>query len=295
MKISEAEIQQRLKYVDFGLEDKQRVLSMAPLVAGQVDAFVAVFFDYLRDFPEAKGLMERPPVLAEARGLKREHLLAMVRGEYGRAYVEERLRLGRVYAEADLDPKVFLGAFHHLMRSIGFKLMEKSKDPVLSFETFMSFKKLAFFDISLIVDTLIGERERVIHLQQQSIRELSTPVLQTKDKVLLLPIVGLVDTERARQMTDNLLQAVRRSRAQVVVIDITGVPVVDSKVADHLTKAVEAARLMGATTIITGLSAALAQTLVKLGVDVGNFKTVGDLRGGLVAADCLLAEKAACL
>ena len=104
------------------------------------------------------------------------------------------------------------------------------------------------------------------------------------DGLLLLPVVGLIDSHRARQMTDHLLQGIHRFRAKVVVIDITGVAAVDTMVANHLIQAVEAARLLGATAIVTGLSADVAQTVVKIGVDLSRLHTVGDLQGGVSEA-----------
>ena len=106
--------------------------------------------------------------------------------------------------------------------------------------------------------SFVEERERVIHEQQEAMRELSTPVLQIREK-----------------------------RATVVVIDITGVATIDRTVANHLVETVEASRLMGASTILTGLSSEIAQTLVDLGVDLGMMKTVGDLQGGLEEAERL--------
>jgi rsbT co-antagonist protein RsbR len=136
--------------------------------------------------------------------------------------------------------------------------------------------------------SFVEERERVIREQQDAIRELSTPVLQFRERLLILPIIGMLDAQRARQLTEQLLGAIQRRRAKVVVIDITGVATVDIDVANHLVQTVEAARLMGADAIITGVSSKIAQTLVDLGVDLGMMKTVGDLQGGLEEADRLI-------
>src|SRR5579863_10239447 len=111
----------------------------------------------------------------------------------------------------------------------------------------------------------VQERERVIREQQEAIRVLSTPVLQVRERLLILPII--------------------------VVIDITGVPVMDENVANHLVQTVEAARLLGATVIITGLSPEIAQTLVTIGVDLGKMNTVGDLQGGIEEAERALGYK----
>jgi rsbT co-antagonist protein RsbR len=136
--------------------------------------------------------------------------------------------------------------------------------------------------------SFVDERERVIRQQQDAIRELSTPVLQVRERLLILPIIGVLDTERARQLTEQLLVGIRTHRAKVVVIDTTGVPDVDVSVANHLVQTVDASRLMGASVIITGLSSKIAQTLVTIGVDLSKMDTIGDLQGGLEEAERLL-------
>jgi rsbT co-antagonist protein RsbR len=139
--------------------------------------------------------------------------------------------------------------------------------------------------------SFVEERERVIHEQQAAIRELSTPVLQVRDRLLILPIIGVLDSQRARQLTEQLLQSIRENRAKVVVIDITGVATIDLSVANSLVQTVKACSLMGASAIITGLSSHIAQTLVDLGVDLRTMHTVGDLHGGLEEAERLLGYR----
>jgi rsbT co-antagonist protein RsbR len=139
--------------------------------------------------------------------------------------------------------------------------------------------------------SFVQERERVIREQQEAIRELSTPVLQVRERLLILPIIGVIDSQRARQLTEQLLRGIRNNRAKVVVVDITGVPTIDSTVANHLVQTVEASRLMGASVIITGLSSEIAQTLVTIGVDLSKMNAVGDLQGGIEEAERLLGYK----
>ena len=136
--------------------------------------------------------------------------------------------------------------------------------------------------------SFVDERERVIRQQQDAIRELSTPVLQVRERLLILPIIGVLDADRAQQLTEQLLTGIRQHRAKVVVIDTTGVPDVDVSVANHLVQTVDASRLMGASVIITGLSSKIAQTLVTIGVDLSKMNTIGDLQGGIEEAERLL-------
>src|SRR5690606_28499026 len=135
------------------------------------------------------------------------------------------------------------------------------------------------------------ERDRTIGRQSEAIRELSTPVLQIRDRLLLLPLIGLIDTHRARLVTENLLRAIRDTRARVVVIDVTGVATVDTKVANHLFQTVTAARLMGARAIVSGVSADVAQSMVSLGVELSPFVTVRDLQGALEDAEHMLGYR----
>jgi rsbT co-antagonist protein RsbR len=136
--------------------------------------------------------------------------------------------------------------------------------------------------------SFVQQRERVIRQQQDAMRELSTPVLQVRERVLVLPIIGILDNQRAQQLTEQLLTGIRTHRAKVVVIDITGVSDVDEPVANHLVQTVDASRLMGASVILTGVSPEIAQTLVTIGVDLSKMNTIGDLQGGVEEAERLV-------
>ncbi|HEY1957947.1 MAG TPA: protoglobin domain-containing protein [Polyangiaceae bacterium] len=279
-------IDRRKRHFTFGPDDVVKLVALRPIVAAHAAELVDVFFDQLVAIDEAKTLLSNHELTDRARTMKREHLLAMVGGTYDASYVEQRLRLGLLYARAGLDTRVFLGAFQALVRSVGVRVMREGGAE--AFDRFTSFEKLAFFDVSIILDVLVYERERTIRQQQEAIRELSTPVLQLRNRLLLLPIIGVIDTHRAQLITDGLLRSIRANRARVAVMDVTGVATIDSKVAHHLLQTVSAARLMGAHVIVTGLSSDVAQSLVAIGLDVGRFNTVGDLQGGLEEAERIL-------
>ncbi len=131
----------------------------------------------------------------------------------------------------------------------------------------------------------MSANEGVIACQQRAIRQLSTPVLQLHPGLLILPIVGALDRERLDQMRALLLQAVRERRARAVVLDVTGVPEIDSVAANQLIGSVTSARMMGAEVIISGLSAEIAQTLVTVGIDLWLVVSAGDLQGGIELAE----------
>jgi rsbT co-antagonist protein RsbR len=136
----------------------------------------------------------------------------------------------------------------------------------------------------LTFEAFIAGREAMILEQQRSILELSTPVVELWHGILALPIVGTVDSLRTQQIMENLLQRIVDTGAQMVLIDITGVPVVDTMVAKHLLQTVTATRLLGAEAILVGISPRIAQTLVHLGVDLGAVTTRATLARGLELA-----------
>lgn len=129
-----------------------------------------------------------------------------------------------------------------------------------------------------------AELERRVLSQSQAILELSTPILEIWDEVLVAPLIGTIDTARAQQILENLLDAIVKAQASVVIVDITGVPVIDTKVANHLLEAIGAARTIGAEVIVTGVSPHNAQTLTKLRVDLSNITTKSSLLRGLKVA-----------
>jgi rsbT co-antagonist protein RsbR len=139
-------------------------------------------------------------------------------------------------------------------------------------------------------EAYLSAKEQIITAQQEAIRELSMPVLQVSSDLLVIPIVGMLDTQRARQLIEGLLAGIRDRRARGVVLDVTGVPLVDSSVANHLVQAVDAARLMGATVAITGISPEMAQTMVALGAKLPEAATHVDLQEGIEQIEMQLAS-----
>jgi rsbT co-antagonist protein RsbR len=286
MGITDESVARRRRIVGLEPRDSTRIASVKDMILSRSEELSAAFFDYLAGIDEGRPVIGNRAALDRARQLKREHLRAMLRAEYDLAYVEQRIELAMLYSKLGLELRVFLGAFHHLLMNMGALIMKGfERAPHEGFEAVMSLEKAATFDIGVMVDVIVFDRERVIRQQQDAIRELSTPVLQVRERLLLLPIIGVIDTHRARLVTENLLRSIRASRAKVVVMDVTGVATIDSKVANHLIQTVTAAKLMGASVIVSGLSAEVAQSLVALGIDLTKLNTVGDLQGGMEEAE----------
>ncbi len=132
------------------------------------------------------------------------------------------------------------------------------------------------------------EREHLhrelIDAQRRAIQELSTPVIPVMERIIVLPLVGSIDSMRARDITRSLLAGISAHRAKVVILDVTGVSIMDTGIVNHLNKTIQAARLKGARTIVTGVSDAVAESIVDLGIDWREITTLSNLQIGLVTA-----------
>jgi anti-anti-sigma regulatory factor len=208
-------------------------------------------------------------------------------------YFSSMRATGATYAEAGLSFSAWFEAGRALRMRVIPALLETYADRPERLAA--SIRGLAIFvDMAMIAvgEGYVRMKERIIREQEEAIRELSTPVLELQPGLLILPVIGLLDSVRARGLTTELLRGIASRRARVAVLDVTGVPAVDSVVANHLMQSVQAARLMGATTLVSGLSAENAQTLVRLGLDLTGLTSVGTLADAVEAASRLLGAHA---
>jgi len=230
-----------------------------------------------------------PAVEAETRRLLSG---AMVRGEWA-AYWASIRATATQFAQADIT----FGAWFDLINALRGRLVDELFAAYAG-ETSALRQTVGALDcwldqaMGVFGSAFVAANEHVIANQQRAIRALSTPVLQLRPGMLILPIVGTLDRERLDQLTTELLDGVRGRRARAVVLDVTGVPDIDSLAATQLFSAVESARLMGATVIVSGLSAEIAQTLVNVGIDLSALASVGDLQSGIEHAEQILRDVA---
>ena len=290
MNLSRHEIDQRKAWLGFDDGDVKLLAQIDDLV----DPHVATAIDALVD----DLVLEDDAIFGDqeqGRQLLRNYFGGLTSADdLDDAFVDGRLTLvDALRQHVSPDVSWYLAAYLFYLHEVSGRLRDSSGDREEMQTLQRTLAKVMFLDLSLAIDALIFERDRTIRLQQRELEELSTPVLQLRQGLLILPIIGMLDARRAQQLTEQLLQAIRARRAKVVVLDVTGVAAVDSRVANHLLQTVDAARLMGATAIVTGISPEVAQTLVGLGIGLGSVLTVADLQGGIDEADRLLGLRVA--
>ncbi|HTU95836.1 MAG TPA: STAS domain-containing protein [Solirubrobacteraceae bacterium] len=204
-------------------------------------------------------------------------------------YLADMVAAGSRYAESGLSFSAWFATGRSLRSKLVPLLIDAlSEEPERLAEAVRGVSIFIDLVILAVGDSFIDAKERIITEQQDVLRGLSTPVLELRPGLLLVPLIGFIDSERALLLTGNLLEAIAAKRARAIVLDITGVPAVDSAVANHLMQTVQATQLMGAHTLVSGLSPENAQTLVRLGLDLARLNTVGTLADGVVSASSIL-------
>lgn len=280
--------------LDITDEERRGLKLYWELIEKHNDALNAAIMEVVRKIPAfADPLKSTPPdVLARMQKEGAERQRAALVDNNWRPYLDDSRALGARYARMGVE----FSSWVELIR-----VYRTALSPLLAQHFNRDFDKMnaamlagdRFIDIAIasLGEGYLEAKQEIIGHQSKAIRELSTPVLQMKPRLLIVPLVGMIDTERARQVTENVLQAIRLRRARAVVIDVTGVPIVDSKVANHLMKTVDAAGLMGAAVIVCGMSPEIAQTLVVIGAELRGVLTAGDLQEGIEEAEAILASR----
>jgi rsbT co-antagonist protein RsbR len=170
------------------------------------------------------------------------------------------------------------------LNRILFEMMSVNTTEVEKMNLVWAFDKWIAPINSEVVHQYASSWERTVSLQKIALQELSAPLIPVFDNITVMPLVGTIDTERAKCIMENLLQGVVKHRAEVVLIDITGVPVVDTMVAHHIIQASEAVRLVGAKCLLVGIKPEIAQTIVNLGIDLSQIITKNSLQKGIETA-----------
>lgn len=284
LKLDEAELQSRRAYFEITDEDLRRLASLRAFAEQHTDEIVEDLYALVLGHPGSRKLFLDHAAVERAKRAQRDYLLALFGGRCDLAYAEDRLRVGVAHERLGVPPKWYLGAYSRYLRVIFGHLARGLRDPAEVRAACDSILKLVAFDMAIAMETYMAAHLDSIARHEAAIRELSTPVLKLHGGALLLPLIGTVDTQRAEQLTQTVLHKVVEEKAKVIIIDIAGVPVVDLEVADHLLKTTEAVRLLGAQTILSGISPAVAERIVQLGVDVSAMHTRSQLADALELA-----------
>jgi rsbT co-antagonist protein RsbR len=280
--VTVSEWEQRKAFVGFTDDDVQLLRDLRPICEPYADTVVEELYRQFFRFEETRAFLPDEATLNHVKALQKQYFLGLMHGDYGEAYLANRLHIGRVHQQIGLSPRWYMGAysiytqrmFPQIMAGFGADLAKAQR-------AFLALLKIIMLDKELAITTYIASSEEVIVRQSREILEISTPVVQVWEGVIVAPLIGMLDTQRAQQFMERLLDRVVETRSSIALVDITGVPMVDTRTAQHLLETISAVRLLGAQVVLTGVRPTIAQTLVHLGIDLEGVVTRASLEAGL--------------
>jgi rsbT co-antagonist protein RsbR len=294
LKLDDDELKRRLAFFELTDEDFQRLGQLKAFGDRWTNDITEGLYELIMGQPESRAFFPDQATLNRVKKLQNTYFLGLFSAQKDINYVRDRLRVGAAHERIGMPPKLYLGAYRRYLALIHARLLDHFKGDVEEAnKALSSIRKIIFFDMALAIDTYIAAYLETMTRHQAAIRELSTPVIKVHDRILLLPIVGTVDTQRANQIMETVLVQVVEQQAKVMILDIAGVPVVDTKVADHILKTTAAVQLLGAQTILTGISASVARTVVQLGVEITRMYTRAKLSEGIELALSIVGKRIA--
>ena len=265
-------------------DDLSAIRTFGPTITDDMASYIDRFYLWLQEQPEFPQFFHDELLLRRVKEMQHTYWNAFFKADIAESYMRERRMVGEVHARIGLPLPVYFAAMNTMLELFSTAVIDSKLSAQQRITTSRALTKMVQMDTSIVVETYSQISNQTITRQSRSLVEMSTPVTMIWDGVLLLPIVGVVDSQRAQGIMQTMLAKVGETNSKVAILDISGVAIVDTAVANHLIKITKATRLMGCECTISGVSPAIAQTIVELGIDVGRIQTTATLRDALATA-----------
>jgi len=279
------ELASELDKFGLGTSEVAHIRAAGQLLEHSIEAIVDAFYEWLRNQHEFSIFFgSNARMMDRVKSMQVQHWRTFFGAELDEAYVASRRHVGAVHQHIDLPTDIYFAGMRETLAAIlrHLRLVAPASAERDAMETALT--RLVFFDTYLATDEIYRIQKEKLLITSNSLLEMSTPVTPIWDGILLLPLVGIVDSVRTQDIMNKTLSKIAETRARMFVLDISGVSAVDTAVANQLLKITRATQLMGCESIISGISPAIARTLVELGIHVGEVKTTATLRDALELA-----------
>ena len=274
----------------YGIEDHdlEKIRAHGKLVLPRINRAISRFYNWLRIQPEWHMLTD-PDTLRRVQAEQITYWKQFFEARVDAHYIADRRRLGRMHARIGLSLPAYFAAMNRMLAIFISDLFSSRKATESSIEiaidhhvNHLAVTRLMHLDTALVVEAYNEIINQTLTEQSRALMAMSTPVTALWTDILMLPVVGIVDSRRAQDIMQAMLTKIAETRSKVIILDISGVAVVDTAVANHLLKITKATRLLGCTCTLSGISPAIAQTMVELGIDVGEIRTTSTLQDALI-------------
>lgn len=266
-------------------QDLVSVREAGVLLEPVLDDFISDFYRWLSTQDEYQSFFGgNPAALDRVKNMQSLHWRTFFRARMDDAFFQGRRHIGAVHARIGLPNEIYCAGMSISTALLVERLHGLSPAPANIGTMIVAVSKLIFLESYLVLDEISRLQKEKIGEHNALLLEMSTPVTPIWEGILLLPLIGIIDSSRTQDIMNKSLSKIAETRSKVFVLDISGVGAVDTSVANQLIRITKATRLMGCESIISGISPAIARALVELGVNVGEVKTTSTLRDAFEAA-----------
>jgi rsbT co-antagonist protein RsbR len=261
--------------------DLQRIKQYGEVLLPKIETMMDLFYEWMETLPEYNFFFQSKEKLQYARRMQTQYWHVFYQGRIDEDYVNMRRRVGEVHANIGLSLSTNALGMNRSFCIMTDTLYENEFPLEEYTKMIQAITKLLNFDLTITVESYNHFTSKIIADQSQAL-DMSTPLIQIWENIIMVPIVGIIDSKRSNELMNGILTKISETQAKVIILDISGVAIVDTAVANHLIKISKATTLMGAKCIFSGLSPSIAETIVELGIDVGSLQTTGTLKDALL-------------
>ncbi|MCH8080668.1 MAG: STAS domain-containing protein [Proteobacteria bacterium] len=265
-------------------KDLVSIRNYGKLITDRLDEYVTHFYIWMEKQPEFSQFFSDDVLLKRVQGQQIDYWQDFFIAKVDNDYLARRRLIGETHARIGLPLDSYLTGTSKSINILTKDLYDGGLSAKVHAESISAITKLLNLDTSIVVSTFTEMTNRTIAEQGETLMKMSTPVTAIWSGILMLPVVGIIDSKRAQDIMNTMLHKIAETQSRVIILDISGVGIVDTAVANNLIKITKATKLMGCECTISGLSPAIAQTIVELGIDVGSITTTANLKDALETA-----------
>ena len=265
----------------------EAIRSMREEARPRIDGVIEQFYQWMGGHPEMMAFFETEESMLHVRKMQTVYWERFLDANVNNEYLSDRRRIGEIHARIGLPVMFYIGAINMVYEELKLVAREiiqdasskKRGDQLESVN--QSLAGLIHLDAGLICQSFVDKRDQLLHEQSQAVMAMSTPVTEIWDGILLLPVVGLIDSRRSEDIMNTVLNEIKQSKAKEFILDISGVGVVDTAVANYLISITKATALMGCRSTISGISPDISKTIIQLGIETDDVNTTSTMMDAL--------------
>ncbi len=265
-------------------EDLKRIQDFGALVLPRFSEYLDAFYTWLEKLPAFDEHFSDPERLARVKREQEVYWNDFFKGHVNDDYIQRRRIVGETHARIGLSLDTYFAAMNLSMVVMTDRMYDGSLDVEDYAAAVRAVTKLMHLDTAIVAETFSRLMNQTILDQSHALMEMSTPVTSIWNQILMVPLVGVLDSKRSYDLMNAMLTKIAETHSRVIILDISGVAVVDTAVANHLIQITKATRLMGCACIFSGISPVIAQTIVELGIEIKDVDTTATLKDALSIA-----------